>query len=468
VEYDLTLLEAVLRQTFPSALVRITQMGDHIILEGQARDQRQLAAIDSAVRAYLQSQQTSSNTRQPPPVSDLQEALPEAQMPPDSEALLQPDEEMIRALPELTARAAGGDVATAQIINLMTLPGVQQVLLQVRIAELNRTGLREVGADTFFEFGNGNILGTKIAGAQATLKSTAATATSAATANGLTPGTSSTAFGIFPNARAEIILRVLRENSLLRVLAEPNLVAMSGHEASFLAGGEFPVPVAQGSVGVSNVTVQFKQFGVQLNFVPQILDDNVIHLEVRPEVSTIDPALGTTLVIGGTPVPGINTRRVHTTVELREGESLALAGLLQVTLDAKTSRIPGLGDLPYIGPLFSNTSHKRTEKELLVIVTPYLVAPTAADCATRLPGDDITDPNDLEFYLLNRIEGRTGREFYSTTSWDDPWHFARLIKLQRSQVCGPCGFVSQTADVEQSPTSSSVPLLVQPAGVTGP
>ena len=141
---------------------------------------------------------------------------------------------------------------------------------------MNRTGLREIGADTFFSFGPGNILASQIAGATVSL-------------NGLDIGSDTTAVGIFPNARLEVMLRALRSNSLLRILAEPNLVALSGHEASFLAGGEFPVPIAQGAAGgAGNVTVQFKEFGVQLNFVPHILDNESIRLEVRPEVSTID------------------------------------------------------------------------------------------------------------------------------------------------------------------------------------
>ncbi len=189
---------------------------------------------------------------------------------------------------------------------------------------------------------------------------------------------------------------------------------------------------------------------MQLNFVPYILDDDVIRLEVRPEVSTIDQSLGTTLVIGGQPTPGINTRRVHTTVQMREGESLALAGLLQVSLDANTTRIPGLGDLPYIGPLFSNTSHKRVEKELLVLVTPYLISPMDSHQIPPLPGDELQDPNDLEVYLLGRIEGRTGREFRSTTAWDDPLHLVRIMKLERDNVCGPVGFTPYPGQVPVS------------------
>jgi pilus assembly protein CpaC len=132
-------------------------------------------------------------------------------------------------------------------------------------------------------------------------------------------------------------------------------------------------------------------------------------------------------------------RRASTTVEMRQGQTLAIAGLLQVELNAQTDRIPGLGDLPYLGPLFSNTSHKRVEKELLVLVTPHLVAPMNPEDVPCLPTDGITDPNDLEFYLLNRIEGRTGREFSSARNWDDPWRLRQLIHLEQRCISGPVG-----------------------------
>jgi pilus assembly protein CpaC len=228
---------------------------------------------------------------------------------------------------------------------------------------------------------------------------------------------------------------------VLNVLAEPNLIALSGQQASFLAGGQFPVPVPQSGGGLTNnVTIQFKNFGVQLSFVPFVLDDETIRLQVAPEVSSIDFSLGTTLVQGGREVPGLSTRRVETTVELKQGSTLALAGLLQVDLDARTQRIPGIGDLPYIGPLFSNTSHKRVEKELLVLVTPYLIQPMSPDQVPPVPGSEIKDPNDKEFYFLNRIEGRTGRDFRSTTSWDNAWHLVERMKLEQCYMQGPVGY----------------------------
>ncbi len=258
---------------------------------------------------------------------------------------------------------------------------------------------------------------------------------------GLALGPNSTLFGVFPTSDFEIILNALRQNSVLSLLAEPNLVAMSGHQASFLAGGQFPVPVPQGGGGLSNnVTIEFKDFGVLLNFIPFVMDDETIRLHVAPEVSSIDFRLGTTLVVGGDPVPGVNTRRSETTVELRQGQTLAIAGLLQVDMEAETARIPGLGDLPYIGPLFSSTSHERAERELIVLVTPFLVSPMCEDQVPPLPGSEVKDPNDLEFYLMNRIEGRTGHDYRSTTAWDNPLGLVEHMKLERRHICGPVGY----------------------------
>ena len=215
---------------------------------------------------------------------------------------------------------------------------------------------------------------------------------------------------------------------------------MSGHRANFLAGGEFPVPIPQSTgAGSNSVTVEFREFGVRLDFLPFVIDEDRIRLSVTPEVSTIDESLGTTLVVGGDPVPGLNTRRANTTVELQEGQTLAMAGLLQVELDGRTSRIPGLGDLPYIGPLFSNTSHERIEKELMVLVTPYLVQPMEDGSCVAMPGDSVEDPTDKELYIYNRYEGRKGVNHRSTVDYF-PMRLKRQIEFEKRYVSGPVGY----------------------------
>jgi pilus assembly protein CpaC len=423
VGYDLALLSLHLRQLFPDARLKLTQIREHLAVEGQARSAAQVAEILEMLEGFLASVLVPSSTR------GTQSAQPTG-APPSG----QNGEE---GSAPLAVEQPGGKpntqatIATPRVINLIHVPGVQQVMLKVRIAELNRTGLRQIGADLFINEAPGAVLGTQIGGAVAGGRDMMGNLL------GLGLGSTTTAFGIFDGGDFQIFFQALRRNNLVNILAEPNLVAMSGHEASFLAGGQFPVPVPQGSSGgVNNVTVQFKDFGVQLAFLPFVLDDDAIRLTVTPEVSSIDFALGTTLVVGGDRVPGLNTRRATTTVEIQEGQTLAIAGLLQVELEAGTSRIPGLGDLPYIGPLFSNTSHERKEKELLVFVTPYLVSPIHdAPC---IPGDQIRDPTDLEFYFHNRIEGHTDRPFRAPISHD---HACRhLFDLEQQNVFGPVGF----------------------------
>ena len=342
-----------------------------------------------------------------------------------------------------------GVIAPPQIINLLRVAGSQQVMLKVRIAELNRTAMRRIGANFLgVDTRTGAIVGSSIAGPTA-YQGTIGQPGNLLFGNQLFGSSSlgpndgnSTVFGIFQHTNFEFSLTALRQNGLLKILAEPNLVALNGQLASFLAGGEFPVPVPQVSAsGVApTITVRFREFGVRLGFVPYILDGDVIRLTVAPEVSNIDPTIAVTLVAGGSPVPGLNTRKAQTTVELREGQTLAIAGLLQLTLNGETDRIPGLGDLPILGPFFSNTSSQRIEKELVVLVTPYLVEPMSHGQVPPTPGDEVKQPNDLEFFFLNRIEARTGKDFRATTSWDDVYNLRNHLKLEKKYVNGPVGF----------------------------
>lgn len=421
VGWDLDFLAARLRQVFPNAQLRLAQMREHLIVEGQARDGAEVTRILQMIEAYLRSVQPGKKGGNP--ASGATEA--------DGFRAEDSDRPEVAAAEEVLRGDTEVEFAKGQVINLIRVPGVQQVMLQVRVAELNRTAAREIGADILYSDERGTSLGTQIGGASFITDEMDFI-------QGLALGNASTAFGVFPSADFQLILRALRRNSVLNVLAEPNLMAVSGETASFLAGGQFPVPVPQGAV-FNSVTIQFKDFGVKLDFTPYVLDDRRIRLKVAPEVSSIDASLGTTIVPGGDPVPGISTRRAETTVDLHQGHTLAIAGLLQVNLDARTNRIPGLGDLPYLGPMFSNTSHERVEKELLVLVTPYFVAPMGPDEVMPLPGEEVEDPNDHEFYLLNRIEGRTGRGFRSTTAWDDPWGLVERMKLERGNISGPVG-----------------------------
>jgi len=202
-----------------------------------------------------------------------------------------------------------------------------------------------------------------------------------------------------------LALDALERKGVVTTLAEPTLVALSGETASFLAGGEFPIPVSQGGstgAGGTAITVEFKPFGVSLAFTPTVLADGVINLLVAPEVSSIDTSASVT--VNGLVVPGIQTRRAQTTVELRDGESFALAGLLRTDFQDTVRQFPILGSLPIIGSLFRSTSFQRNETELVMIVTPRLVRPLPAG-SYKVPTDRATPPDEVDLFLLGKTDG---------------------------------------------------------------
>jgi pilus assembly protein CpaC len=433
---DLDTLRAQLRCLFPDASLKLGQIRDHIVVEGEARDSAQVARIMETINNYLRSVAISQE-RKPQAQQGGRQAEPSRGPPQPKEP---PSGQPEPPAAEQPTRIQAAFLTEPRVINLIHVPGSQQVLLKVRVAELNRTGMREIGADWLVvDAETGTITGTQIGGA--TIQADGTLGGSSRRGGALSGST--TVFGIFPPSELHYFMSALRKNSLIRILAEPNLIAMNGQAASFLAGGEFPVPIPQTSTGGTgtSVTVVFKEFGVRLTFVPTILDGDNIRLSVDPEVSSIDFSIGTVLVPGGSPVPGLNVRKAHTTVELRQGQTLAMAGLLQLTLDAQTTRIPGLGDLPILGPFFSNTTHQRVEKELVILVSPYLVESLGPDQVPPSPGEEVKTPTDFEFYLLNRIEGRTGVDWRSTTEYDDALRVLRcFLRLEEEHVHGPHGF----------------------------
>src|SRR5699024_8482941 len=194
------------------------------------------------------------------------------------------------------------------------------------------------------------------------------------------------------------LIDVLDREGLITVLAEPNLTAVSGQTASFLAGGEFPVPVKQ---DLDNMSIEFKPFGVALDFTPTVLADDRISLKVRPEISELDPA--SSVMMNGLEIPGIRVRRVETTVEMASGQSFAIGGLLQNDITDMVSQIPGLGSIPVLGQLFSSSDYQNRKSELVVIVTPYLVRPTSPDQLST-PLDALRANSDIEDILQNRVQ----------------------------------------------------------------
>jgi pilus assembly protein CpaC len=466
---DLEVLRVQLRQMFPEASLRLAQVRTKIVVEGQARDVAQVSRIIGTIDSYMKAAQSvvisgqvgdvarvenpDAATQPPPPPIPAQAAgsanVPPATFTPTLGGTPVSAGGPSGPQPVSPGAIASNSIATGQyqVVNLIRVPTSQQVLLKVRVAELNRTSFRQIGADFLASIpGAGALFGSSIAGNTLSSGRVGNTTfgTTTADVRSLGLGSQATFFGTFSQGNFVTVLDALRRNNLLKILAEPNLIALNGHQANFLAGGQFPVPVQQGGAGGQGgnggISVQFKDYGVRLAFLPIIQDDDVIRLTVDPEVSTIDFTVGTTLVPGGSPIPGLNTRTSHTTVELRPGETLAIAGLMQLSLAGQTQRLPGLGDLPYIGGFFSNNTNSRIEKELVVMVTPYLVEPMMPGQVPAGPGEEVREPNDLEFFLLNRIEGRTGIDKRSTTTYDDPFHLIRHSIVEKKFLIGPSGY----------------------------
>ncbi len=292
--------------------------------------------------------------------------------------------------------------APNKVVNLLQVGGVQQVMLEVRVAEMSRDLIRRLGINIGY-----------LAGGSDTWAATTLGGISAIAPQGTIPGASLgkfAPFGYVPVA-ANAVLRfttggddwtvffdALKENGIAKILAEPTLVALSGQEASFLAGGEFPVPVPQ---ALGTTTIVFKKFGVGLNFTPTVLGGNVISMRVSPEVSELD--FRNAIVLNGFVVPAITTRRASTVVELRDGQSFAIAGLIRSAVREKLSKYPMLGDVPILGTLFRSSEFQRSETELIILVTPHLVKPIDGE-STPMPTDDFIEPNDLDFYGMAKLE----------------------------------------------------------------
>lgn len=301
-----------------------------------------------------------------------------------------------QAVSVATPYAAGGPNA---VLNFLEVSGGQQVVVQVRFAEVSRTLTQSLGFNAFATDGKMSLgLGNGGAGAAPTVSNAATIGTNNGTGN--FPLYGGAAAG---NATFEFFLQALRTNNLLRILAEPNVTAISGQQASFLAGGEFPVPVPQTSGGGTAITIEYKQYGIQLQFTPTVLGDGRIRLQVNPTVSELDFAHA--VLINGTQVPGLTNRTVNTTVELAEGQTFALAGLLDNEVTANKGVTPLLGDLPVLGALFRSVSYQRQETELVVLVTPRLVEAMNPHQVPQLPGELWRDPTDLQLFLNQDLGG---------------------------------------------------------------
>lgn len=316
-----------------------------------------------------------------------------------------PDAAVAKQITEVASLVQGGEVRTN-----LTIAGVQQAMLRVVVAEVNKNAIRRLGVnwavggndfsrDFFFANNLGQMNPTTF-GTSGLADVRMGQNTTFVLPNQNGAGTNIT-FG-FPQAEFQMFVNALRENNLARLLAEPNLVAISGQTATFLAGGEVPIPVAQGGSTTGAVTIEYREFGVRLAFTPTVLGGQLMRLHVMTEVSDAVPTGG---VAGGFPLFTFNTRRVESTIECGNGQTFAIAGLLNDQVRGLASKIPGLGDLPVLGTLFSSTDYERELTELVVLVTPQLVEPLDPHQVPPPPGSLITEPTDAQLFFEQKLEG---------------------------------------------------------------
>jgi len=387
VEQQYRLLEDVLAELFPDSKVRLVHVADKLIVKGQAKGAEEAAQILAIIRGEAASNSRGSR------FGRIAEGA--------AADVLSVDETGRRRQPRI------------EVINMLRVPGVQQVALRVKIAELNRSAARGFGVNLGgrIDFGNGE------SGSNLLLQSMLNLATGGANGTSLLFN--------FDGDDIQVGIRWLQQHGVVRLLSEPTLVTLSGRPATFVAGGEFAVPTVVGVGGAAAATTDFRSFGVIISFLPVVIDKDRIRLEVSPEFSQINNGLDVN------DIPGLNVRAVTTTVEMREGQTLAIAGLLDDSMTAtKTS------DLPWIGHILGRRDVTRNETELIILVTPELVHPMEPEEVPPLPGFDVTEPTDCQFYYHGRIEGDPTLEHRSTI-W--PRLRSRYRAGGSAMISGPFG-----------------------------
>lgn len=382
-------LERKINELFPNSFIHLIPVADKLIVRGQARDSQEAAEILSVLRGDQGGPGGGGG-----PGQNLR---------------------LGAAAPAYISRV---NLPPSNLVNMLDVPGEMQVMLKVRVAELSRTALRQIGSQMNLNFGDFSF--------------TFSPAATGATA-------------VLNTEDVKLTIDALSSNSYGKILAEPNLVTLSGHPAHFIAGGEFAVPTVVGVGGVGAVSTNFRGFGTQLTFTPTVVDKDRIRLVVAPSFSSRNAAND----VGG--IPGLDTRAVSTTVDLREGQWLAIAGLIQDQQNGSKVRVPGLGDIPILDTLFSRREVKREETELLILVSPELVHPMEPEEAPLiLPGMEVTEPGDWSFFLAGAYEGCPDCDHRSTV-WPvvkrEMWQARRDAKAQsryqRSEdryIQGPHGF----------------------------
>ena len=402
-------LERKINELFPNSFVHLFAIGDKLIVRGQARDSRESMDILSIVREGTPDVAGGVNNRNGYGGNGYGAYGAYGGYGAYGNGY--------------GAGYAGNRNASAwlgnNIINMLDVPGEKQVLLKVRVAELTRSAARDIGTNLNLNFGDFSL----------------------STSFGLSGAVSA----VLSSKDVGFTMAALASNGYSKILAEPNLVTLSGHPASFVSGGSFAVPTTVGVQGVGAVSTTFQNFGTQLMFTPTVLDKDRIRLQVSPTVSSPDKSN----TVNG--IPGLTERTVSTTVDLRAGQWLAIAGLIQDQQDGTKNRIPWLGDIPVAGFLFGQRHVDRDETELLILVSPELVHPLEAEESPLiLPGMEVTEPTDCAFYVIGDYEGRPNVQHRSTVSplvrqqqSEARWDAKRQPEYQSSEnhyLQGPHGF----------------------------
>ncbi len=294
--------------------------------------------------------------------------------------------------------------APERISNLMSVGGTQQVMLKVRFAEMQRSVAKNLSASLGINgTGGGENVGVRGGNGAFTNNANLTSVFNGGNVTSATPRQGQLTLGFSAGSlQFAVLLEALETKGLVRTLAEPNLSALSGQEAKFLAGGEYPIPVVDND---NNVTIEYKPFGVEMNFTPRVVDGDLINLTINAAVSGIDSSI--TVQNGGFSVNAFSRRETSTTVEMRDGESFAIAGLLQDDFRDSASQVPFLGNIPILGALFRSADYNRRQSELVIIVTPHLVSPTRGE-ALALPTDRVRLPSERDLFLRGRVAGPKG------------------------------------------------------------
>ena len=372
----------------PSAVEALATSPTQVVVEGKAAGNSSLILWDASGRSQILDVAVDldiAGLR-----SAIQRSYPKEQLEVESDAgrlMLTGTASNAHVVEDLGKMASS---YSAQVVNSVRIPfeHERQVVLEVKFAEVDRTALLQLGANWFTPgaghttglISTGQFGGSSISTTGATVTTTGTTTTTAVSATAPTLNISNplNLFLFNSDINLGVTIQALQAKNVAEILAEPNLMAISGQKATFLAGGEFPFPIVQpSSGGLPTVTISFKPFGVKLDFVATIEDDNTLRLHVAPEVSTLD--FSNALTLSGFTVPAISTRRAETEIELKDGQSFGIAGLLDRRATILLNKVPGIGDIPILGQLFRSKSINKTNTELMVFVTPHIVDPVRVD-----------------------------------------------------------------------------------------